>query len=135
MEKMPRLKIASMFSIIFLPAITLAQGIHPDVQAALDWQLPQNKCEFKLKRSNVASGLERKYKKAVKKYKKCLTTYLTGLALEQKKLVAVAQHGLSQEQANIIMGNMKDIQSVIRKAGPPPAAPPAEVPLDTTEFQ
>ena len=37
---MPRLKIASLFSIIFLPAITLAQGIHPDVQAALDWQLP-----------------------------------------------------------------------------------------------
>ena len=50
-------------------------------------------------------------------------------------MVAVAQHGLSQEQANIIMENMKDIQSVIQKVEPPPAAPTAEVPLDTTEFQ
>lgn len=132
---MHRLKFAPLFCIIFLPGVTLSQGTHLDVQAALDWQLPQNKCEFKLKRSNVTSGVERKYKKAVKKYKKCIAAYLTGLALEQKKMVAVAQHGLTREQAELIMGNMKVIQSVLQSAGAPPAAPSDEVSLDTTEFQ
>jgi len=111
---MHRLKTASLLSLIFLPAAVLAQEIHPDVQAALDWQLPKNECKFKLKRSSNVTGMERKYKRAMKKYEKCIGHYVTGLALEQKKMRAVAQHGLTQAQADTIMGHMRDIQTLLQ---------------------
>ena len=103
-----------LLGLIFLPVLVPAQEVHPEVQAALDWQLPKNECKFKLKRSSVASGMERKYKRAMKKYEKCIGKYLTGLAAEREKMMAVAHHGLTQAQADIIMGHMRDIQTTIQ---------------------
>ena len=111
---MNRLKITPLLGLIFLPVLVPAQEVHPEVQAALDWQPPKNECKFKLKRSNVVSGMERKYKRAVKKYEKCIGNYLTGLAAEREKMMAVAHHGLTQAQADIIMGHMRDIQTTIQ---------------------
>ena len=106
------LRLTSLLGLIFLSAGVLAQDVHPEVQAALDWQLPENKCEFKLKPSRVESDMERKYKKAMKKFKKCTGKYTTGLAEEQQKMMAVAHHGLTQAQADIIMGHMLNIKKV-----------------------
>ena len=105
-------KIVSLISLICLPVVVVAQEVHPEVQAALDWQLPENKCEFEFKPSRVDSGMERKFNKAMKKYKKCAGKYQTGLAEEQQKMMAVAQHGLTQAQADIIMGHMAHIKKV-----------------------
>ena len=111
---MNRLKITPLLGLIFLPVLVPAQEVHPEVQAALDWQLPKNECKFKLKRSSVVSGMERKYKRAMKKYEKCIGNYLTGLAAEREKMMTVPHHGLTQAQADIIMGHMRDIQTTIQ---------------------
>ena len=111
---MNTLKITSLLGLIFLPAVVLAQEVHAEVQTALDWQLPKNECKFKLKRSSVTSGMERKYKRAMKKYEKCIGNYLTGLAAEREKMMAVVHHGLTPAQADIIMRHMQGIQTIIQ---------------------
>ena len=116
--------ITSLLGLIFLPAVVMAQEVHPDVQTALDWQLPKNECKFKLERSSDTTGMDRKYKRAMKKYEKCIGNYLTGLAVEREKMMAVARHGITQEQADIIMGHMRGIQTIIQMSESQAAAQP-----------
>lgn len=63
-------------------------------------------------------GKDRKYKKAAKKYQKCMNEYKDGLAKDQQKMMASTQHGLNQEQADKIMGNMKIIQAILQPIAP-----------------
>ena len=92
---------------------TRAENIHPEVQAALDWELPANECEPpKVKASHVTSHSERKYKKAKKKFEKCYNNYKSELVKQQQEMMAVAKHGLTTAQAETIMKNMKQIQVI-----------------------
>ena len=34
-------RILSLLSLLFLPVCVLGQDVHPEVQAALDWQIPK----------------------------------------------------------------------------------------------
>lgn len=106
-------RLTTLLGIIFMSAVVLAQDVHPEVQAALDYQMPNHECDFKVKSSGVVSQSRRKIKKAMKKYTKCTEGYKSGLAAEQKKMMGVAQHGLTQEQANIIMGHLSRIQFIL----------------------
>jgi len=101
----------------------IAQDVHPDVQVALDWKLPAHDCEPPtVKQSHVTSGQERKYKKAAQKYEKCMNKYKSGLVEDQKKMMGSAVHGLTQDQADIIMSNMKAIQKILQPEILPPVS-------------
>ncbi len=105
-----------LFALVSLPLVVLAESVHPDVQAALDWQMPENECEFKIRRTNVGGREDRLYKKAMKKYEKCIASYLAGLAAEREKMMAVAHHGLTQAQADTILTHMGVIKIVMQRS-------------------
>jgi len=98
-----------------LPFTAFAAEVHPEVQAALDWQLQPHDCAPPtVKASHDSnSGNERKYNKAKKKFEKCIDAYKAELIKEQQEMMGVAQHGITQKQAEVIMGNMKFIQSIV----------------------
>lgn len=114
-----------LFALVCLPVVVLAESVHPDVQAALDWQMPENECEFKIRRTNVGGREDRLYKKAMKKYEKCNASYLAGLASEREELMAVAHHGLTQAQADTILTHMGVIEIVIKRSKPESVVPDA----------
>ncbi len=107
--------------LVLLPTGSIAQDIHPDVQAALDWQLPVNDCEPpSIKQSHDTTGLERKLRRAIRKYEKCMYKYMTTLEKDQQKMMDSAAHGLTQDQADTIMRHI----TVIRKQLQPTIVPP-----------
>ena len=120
----------------FAAISTVQADTHPAVQAALDWQLPSNECEppdpkygqtivdsdgipsTSQKLSPSKARLEAKKKK---RFDKCIETYKKGLVSEFGKLREVAKHGLTQEQADMILGKLARIQAVVQD---PMANPP-----------
>ena len=126
------------FLILLMPAISLAET-HPKVQAALDYQLPENTCGTKPKSfessgeaigkpiqdpsstsvfegsgaeemSDVDSYTRKRQERKMTRWKICTKEYKSGLLEDMEELKASAQHGLTQPQANIILANLANIQ-------------------------
>ncbi len=118
---------------ILIPAAGLAE-IHPEVQAALDWKLPPSGCEQpRVKQSSVIPDRNRKFDKAAKKYRKCMKKYHASLMKQHQEMMEVAKHGLTQEQAEIILGHMRDIQNVMVTSGQD-RRPVNEIPVNADLF-
>jgi hypothetical protein len=124
-------------TLVLLAQGASAEDVHPDVQAALDWQLDEHQCvPPKVKASHdSSSGNERKYTKAKKKFEKCFDAYKADLVGQQQSMMSVAKHGLTKEHADIIMSNMKLIQSIVTSPYQPSASRLMEVPHEDTEIQ
>ena len=126
------------FLILLIPGISFAEN-HPEVQAALDYQLPENTCGTKPKSfessgevigkpvqesggltyfegsgademSDVDSYTRKRQERKVARWKSCTKEYKSGLLEDMDELKASAQHGLTQPQANIILANLANIQ-------------------------
>jgi hypothetical protein len=126
------------FLILLMPAISLAET-HSKVQAALDYQLPENTCGTKPKSfessgeaigtpiqdssstsvfegsgaeemSDVDSYTRKRQERKMTRWKSCTKEYKSGLLEDMDVLKASAQHGLTQPQANIILANLANIQ-------------------------
>ena len=126
------------FLILLIPAISFAEN-HPKVQAALDYQLPENTCGTKPKSfeasgeaigtpiqdpsstsifegsgaeemSDVDSYTRKRQERKMARWKNCTREYKSGLLADMEALKASAQHGITQPQANIILENMATIQ-------------------------
>ena len=125
-----KLKVLSLSAVmLFAPAITSgATDLHPKVQAALDWTLPDNRCEQpKLpgagkdvvdttgasNREGVDSYKLSRFNRAETRWKKCVVKYKKGLLKEFDELKNSAQYGLTEPQAKAILAKMATIQSVI----------------------
>ena len=80
---------------------------HKKVQAALDYDMPENTCKKPTKfASTKATGTApTQSSSGVDKYK-------AGLLKDMDTLKASAQHGLTQAQADTIIDNMRGIQDV-----------------------
>jgi len=131
--------VRSLWLLWFIPFISVNANAetHPEVQAALDWTLPQNVCEqpesiygqkivdpsgdvteTSAKRSPAE---ERLYKRKKRTFDKCIESYKQGLLKDFGSIREVAQYGLTQEQADQLLNKLKFIQSVIKD---PLALPP-----------
>jgi hypothetical protein len=128
------------FLILLIPAISFAET-HAKVQAALDYQLPENGCGTKPKSFESAgeaigtpiqassssvifegSGAEemsdidgytrKRLERKMTRWKNCTKEYKSGLLEDMEELKASAQHGLTQPQADIILTNLANIQQV-----------------------
>ena len=128
------------FLILLIPAISFAET-HAKVQAALDYQLPENACGTKPKSfessgeaigkpvqesggltyfegsgadeiSDIDSYTRKRQERKVTRWKNCTKEYKSGLLEDMEELKASAQHGLTQPQANIILANLANIQQV-----------------------
>ena len=124
--------------LLLLPGFAFAES-PMSVQAALDYQVPENTCSKPtifaneavvaapvqdpssvsfFEGSNTANvsdtssyDLERQARKE-KRWEKCLAGYKEGLLEDMERLKGSAQHGLTQAQANTIVTNMVLIQRV-----------------------
>ena len=128
------------FLILLMPAISFAET-HAEVQAALDYQLPENACGTKPKSfessgeaigtpiqdssstsifegsgaeevSDVDGYTRKRTERKVARWKNCTKKYKSGLLEDMEELKTSAQHGLTQPQANIILANLANIQQV-----------------------
>ena len=128
------------FLILLMPAISFAET-DAKVQAALDYQLPENACGTKPKSfessgeaigtpiqdssstsifegsgadeiSDVDGYTRKRQERKVARWKNCTKKYKSGLLEDMEELKASAQHGLTQPQANIILANLANIQQV-----------------------
>jgi hypothetical protein len=128
----------SSFLILLMSTISFAEN-HPEVQAALDYQLPENTCGKKPKSfessgeaigqpvqesgaltvfegsgademSDVDSYTRKRQERKMTRWKNCTREYKSGLLADMEALKSSAQHGLTQPQANIILENMATIQ-------------------------
>ena len=105
-----------------------ATKVHEKVQAALDWQLPINACkrpqlrgagmdfvdgEGVRRRFDVDSYKLDRFRRKEKRWQSCIEEYKRALLEDFEGLMNSAQYGLSQQQANVILGKMALIQSVL----------------------
>lgn len=109
------------------------------VQAALDYQLPENTCSkpdvitgdanvvapiqdpssvslFESSSTVVVSEVDSyergRQERKEKRWRKCLAKYKQGLLDDFERLNSSAQHGLTEEQAHTILTHMALVQSV-----------------------
>ena len=137
---MPRAKILCLTILIaaFGSASAEEQKVHNKVQAALDWELPPNGCtEPKIR--GVGTGLINeegatqtydvdsyqigRFGRKQKRWHSCVSKYKDALLDDFTELKNSAQHGLTQQQADIILGKMALIQSALRSPNGFPPAP------------
>ena len=117
----------------------LGADTHPEVQAALDYEIPTNTCTRP--RSDIATrtitaptqsagslnvfegsntgdvsdvdtNTRKRLERKEKRWKKCVAKYKQGLLDDMERLKASARHGLTQSQADAILSNMARIQDV-----------------------
>lgn len=130
-----------MFSVNVCAEETATPAVHKKVQQALDWRLPKIDCEqpkapgtSKEVRGedgatrtewDVDSNTLARYERKEKRWQNCVEKYKTALAKDFDVLKSSAQYGLTQSQADTILGHMKTIQSAIFA--------PDGIPPETTE--
>jgi hypothetical protein len=103
--------------------------LHRDVKRAMAYTLPEMKCDKPslpgvskdvvdpatgaVNRADVDSYTLGRYERQEKRWMKCLTKYKSGLVKDFGELRDSASHGLTEEQAKMILGNMANIQAAM----------------------
>lgn len=91
---------------------TPANKIHADVQSALTYQIPLNSCKVpRLKMTSVEDTRISRYEKSYRSWVRCAKKYQNNLIDDFDRIKAVAKHGLTTEQADILMGHLKNISA------------------------
>lgn len=124
--------------LIVIPAVCQAAEVHPEVQRALNYNLPELTCKQPklpgaskdvvdpatgaVNRADVDSYTLGRFERAERRWKKCVTKYKKGLMKDFERLKDSASHGLTQTQANAIMANMKLVQEAMISPTGEPAA-------------
>ena len=109
---------------------------HPAVEAALSWQLPENPCEKPRTQGmpqpqeiNQGGGGDaavwdvdhytyERYQRKENRWKSCLAEYRQTLQSDFQGLMDSAQHGLTQSQAETILGKLREIQDALEALPP-----------------
>lgn len=127
--------------VLVVPAVSLTAETHHKVQAALEYSIPFNSCkkprtlaktvsiidsdgEGGVSRSDVDSYTMDRLQRKQKRWQSCVKNYKQELLKDLAELRNCAEYGLTREQADIVLGKMADIQSVVMSAnGVKPADP------------
>jgi hypothetical protein len=113
--------------LLMLPGYAQSET-HELVQQALDYELPVNDCErpeIVVSTATVTDGGGQtrtqtdadsytiaRYERKENRWQTCVEEYREGLMADFEKLKSSAQHGLTQAQADIIVGKMALLQEV-----------------------
>ncbi len=93
-------------------ADTITAKIHPDVQKALTYQLPVSTCTLPIMRMTAADDTRiLRYEKSYRRWIRCAKKYQSNLIEDFNRIEAVASHGLTEKQADILMGHLKSISA------------------------
>lgn len=113
--------------LLVVPTLSLAAETHKKVLAALDYDIPVYKCRkpksliqmTEVNNEGATSVLDidsyqlNRAERKQKRWQSCVARYKQALLEDFTELENSAQYGLTQDQANTILGKMADIQSVI----------------------
>ena len=103
--------------------------VHPEVQKSLDYQLPASECgdeptlrgvntfrdsAEKASQTDVDHYTRKRHERKHKRWSKCNDKYRDVLMKDFNRLKDSAKHGMTQAQAQVVMGHMKSIQDVLR---------------------
>jgi len=111
---------------ILTPSIAFGAETHPDVKEAMSYNLPEITCNRP--KPSAASRDPHKlgrFERAQKRWLKCVKKHKKVLVTDFVKLKASASHGLTDEQAKLIMQKLSEIQSAVES--------PTGVPLPKAE--
>ena len=136
-----RIKLTPVVGLLCISMSTqAADTLHAEVKWAIAWQLPANTCKaprlkgydyntlkaggyFGGPQSQVANGdalfdLDyyeiKRFERKRKRWQVCIEEYKDTLREDFDRLMASAQYGLTQTQANAILGHMAYLQAVLR---------------------
>ena len=120
--------------VLFVLACPVHAEVHEKVRAALDWELPVNECQKPILKGVSATSMVTstipgytdgnsktnsvdvdrytldRHERKMRRWNKCVLEYKAVLTKDFEELKNSAQYGLTQEQANNILGKMKHIQ-------------------------
>lgn len=112
--------------------VSAEQALHREVEWALGWTIPQNKCtkpnmvshSYNVKDeegsrpvTDVDSYAINRYERKEKRWEKCVDRYKKTLLEDLERLKGSAQYGLTQDQANQILEHMAMLQQVYLSDG------------------
>ena len=125
-------------ALLLSPALAIGAEVHPEVQKAMAYGLPELNCEKPelpgvskdvidpatgaVNRADIDSYQLGRFERAEKRWMKCLTKYKKGLMEDFGDLKESARHGLTEVQAKQILSNMADIQAAIESPNGIPQA-------------
>ena len=125
---------------IILFAAILATGALADpgdlsVEDALAYAVPETTCTFEApRRSGDPTTQARNEKKAAKKWRRCMRGYHESLVADVQRLKSVAADGLTEAQAQVILGHMAAIHQTLQGQTGESGNQQEELPWDTTGF-
>lgn len=114
---------------LVLSSASVYAETHPEVQKALDYEQPESTCgdEPVLRgakttkdsaedtvRSDVDHYTRKRHERKHQRWSKCNDKHRDALMDDFVRLKDSAQHGMTQEQAQIVLGHMKSIQDTLR---------------------
>ena len=117
------------FSLVLAFCTSAFADVHPEVQKSLDYQLPVSECgdepllrgekTFRDKAEKAAETdidhyTRKRHERKHKRWSKCNNKYRDVLMKDFNRLKDSAKHGMTQAQAQVVMGHMKSIQDVLR---------------------
>lgn len=129
--------ISGLMATLVAPLAVTAADLHPEVKAALQYEVPENTCKKPRGSedvksvaaptqssgslnvfdgsntgdvSEIDSYTRKRLARKEKRWKQCVGQYKEGLLADMERLKSSAQHGLTQEQANTILANMARVQ-------------------------
>lgn len=104
-------------------------NVHPEVQEALDYQVPLSECgeepvlrgvntfrdtAEKAAQSDIDHYTRERHERRHKRWSTCNDKYRDVLMNDFSRLKDSARHGMTQAQAEVVLGHMKSIQDVLR---------------------
>ena len=113
---------------IALTGTVAKADVHPEVQAALDWQLPAHSCgsqptltkgsdyaneTHETVTSNVDHYTRERYERKLKRWNKCMDKYRKALVKDFGELKDSVRHGMTQQQAETVLTKLKLIQDTL----------------------
>ena len=123
------MRTAKFFLVILVFSGSVFADVHPEVQKSLDYQLPASDCgdepmlrgvntfrdnAEKAAQTDVDHYTRKRHERRHKRWSKCNDKYRDGLLKDFGQLKDSAKHGMTQEQAQVVLGHMKSIQDVLR---------------------
>ena len=114
-------------ALLAAPVTLISAETHEKVQEALNWELPVNECKkprlvgagldivdgIGTRSTDISSHKMRRYNRKVKRWQRCVSKYREALMKDFEELKNCAQYGLTQQQAETILGKLALIQAVV----------------------
>lgn len=123
---------ALIFPSLFVASATADDlAMNPEVAWALDYQIPKYKCKKPtLRQSNQTADQFARFERKSKQFAKCVADYQTEIIDDHARIVAAAETGITQEQADVMFEKLREIEAVVVRIGESSITP-----LDPSEAQ